>query len=140
MFRTVGRNMLRAQGWGLRWASVSGIEGIEKITYVKKIKMDGSMCKKCGEVTERLENAGQMKQIDAVAVADERDENSEGMLIASKHNVERAPFFVVEKADGSTEIYTIYFDFVKKVLKGKASESQALKDTMEQNRDVLDMI
>eukprot|EP01064_Diplonema_japonicum_P037634 TRINITY_DN887_c0_g1_i1.p2 TRINITY_DN887_c0_g1~~TRINITY_DN887_c0_g1_i1.p2 ORF type:complete len:104 (+),score=29.28 TRINITY_DN887_c0_g1_i1:61-372(+) len=94
MFRVLGRNALRTQGMqSLRWASVSGIQGIERITYVKKIKMNGEACKKCGEVTERLEKADQFKQIDEVLIADERDESSAGMAIAQKHSVERAPFF-----------------------------------------------
>ena len=84
----------------MRWASC-GIDGIEKITYVKKIKMDGTPCKKCGDVTERLEKADQLKLIDSVEIADERDDSSIGMAIAAKHSVERAPFFVVEKTDGN---------------------------------------
>ncbi len=104
-----------------------------KITYVKKIKADGSPCKKCAEVTERLENADQMKFIDEVVIADERDPGSLGMIIARDLAVERAPFFVVEKDDGDTVVYTVYFKFVKEVLNQQADDKQANKDILEQN-------
>jgi hypothetical protein len=104
-----------------------------KITYVKKIKADGSPCKKCGEVTARLENADQMRFIDHIAIADERDPGSEGMIIARDLGVERAPFFLVEKESGEPEVYTVYFKFVKEVLNQQASEKEELKDILDQN-------
>ncbi len=87
-----------------------------KITFVKKVFADGSPCKKCGEVIEKMEAADQMRFIDEVVVADEADENSAGMKLAAKHEVTRAPFFIVEDDNGEVEIYTIYFKFVKDVL------------------------
>jgi hypothetical protein len=86
-----------------------------KITLVKKILADGSPCKKCGEVLEKMEAANQLRFIDKIVVADEADTSSEGMLMAAKYDVSRAPFFIVEKEDGSTEIFTIYFKLVKEV-------------------------
>jgi len=47
-----------------------------KITLVKKVLADGSPCKKCGDVLEKLESNGQMRRIDEILVADERDANS----------------------------------------------------------------
>lgn len=87
-----------------------------KITLVKKILADGSPCKKCGEVMEKIEAGNQMQFIDEVLIADEADKDSPGMLLAAKHKVNRAPFFVVEQDDGSVEIFTIYFKLVKEVL------------------------
>lgn len=87
-----------------------------KITLVKKILADGSPCKKCGEVMEKIEAGNQMQFIDEVLIADEADKDSPGMLLAAKHEVNRAPFFVVEQDDGSVEIFTIYFKLVKEVL------------------------
>ncbi len=104
-----------------------------KITYVKKIKIDGSACKKCAEVTERLEQANQMQFIDEVLIADERDEQSPGMVLAKKLNVERAPFFVVSNETGEQKVYTVYFKFVKEVLNQQANEKEGLKDILEQN-------
>ena len=107
-----------------------------KITYVKKIKADGSPCKKCAEVTERLEKADQMQFIDEVLIADERDPGSPGMLVARDLAVERAPFFVVEKDDGSKDVYTVYFKFVKEVLNQEGNDKEALKDILDQNDDL----
>ncbi len=87
-----------------------------KITLVKKILADGSPCKKCGDVLSKLESSGHMSRINEVLVADERDAQSAGMLLAKEHNVNRAPFFIVEKYGEPAQIYTVYFKLVKEVL------------------------
>lgn len=86
------------------------------ITMVKKIKADGSPCKKCADVEERLYATGLQDRIDNIAIADERDPDSEGMQLARKHQVDRAPFFIVKDEQGQTRIYTIYFQLLKEVL------------------------
>ena len=50
-----------------------------QITFVKKILADGSPCKKCGDVIERLEADGLFDVITKVSIADERDSESEGI-------------------------------------------------------------
>jgi len=92
-----------------------------KVTLVKKILTDGSPCKKCADVMARLEASDQMKYIDEVVVADERNENSKGMQLAAKYDVKRAPFFIVEQLGQELEIYTIYFKFVKEVIDKKGN-------------------
>jgi hypothetical protein len=87
-----------------------------KITFVKKILADGSPCKKCNEVIAKMEAADQLRLIDNIVVADESNPDSEGMVLAAKHAVTKAPFFIVEQDDGSVVIHTIYFKFVKEVL------------------------
>ena len=87
-----------------------------KITFVKKIKLDGSACRKCADVENRLEDAGLSQRIDQVVIADERDPESAGMVLAKQHQVDIAPFFIVEEDNGETEIYTVYFRFLKEVL------------------------
>jgi hypothetical protein len=89
---------------------------VKKITFVKKIFADGSPCKKCGEVMEKMEAADQMRFIDEVVVADEADAESLGMLLAKQYDVSKAPFFIVEQVDGQVDVYTIYFKLVKDVL------------------------
>ena len=89
---------------------------VKKITFVKKIFADGSPCKKCGEVMEKMEAADQMRFIDTVVVADEADAESLGMLLAKQYDVSKAPFFIVEQVDGQVDVYTIYFKLVKNVL------------------------
>ncbi|GAA4651501.1 hypothetical protein GCM10023116_37850 [Kistimonas scapharcae] len=93
-----------------------------KITMVKKILADGSPCKKCGEVLERLEQSGHIHRIDRIVEAYENDPFSEGMQIATMLNVEKAPFFVVEKPGETPEVYTIYFKLVKDVLEKETAE------------------
>ncbi len=95
-----------------------------KITLVKKIKADGSPCRKCADVEKRLLDSGQMASIDEVIIADERDPSSLGMLLAEQHQVERAPFFLVEADDGTISIYTVYFQFVKEVLQATSPSTQ----------------
>lgn len=104
-----------------------------KITFVKKIKVDGSACRKCAEVQQRLENDGYINKIDKTIIADERDTNSEGMLLAKQHNVSQAPFFIIEEEGKETEIYTVYFKFVNDVLKGSSTEADAAKDILDAN-------
>ena len=86
------------------------------ITMVKKIKADGSPCKKCADVEERLHAADLQDRIDNIAIADERDPNSEGMQLAREHQVDRAPFFIVKDEQGQTKIYTVYYQLLKEVL------------------------
>lgn len=107
-----------------------------KIIFVKKILADGSPCKKCGDVTEKLESSGQMKSIDEILIADERDPDSPGMLLAKQYNVERAPFFVIERAGEEVQVYTIYMKFVKEVLDQKTSEKEELQEIIQNNSDL----
>jgi len=82
------------------------------ITFVKKILSTGELCKKCLEVSDRLGSEGLINSIDHIAIADERDADSEGMRLAKKHQVERAPFFLVEE-NGEVTVFDIYFKFKK---------------------------
>ncbi len=107
-----------------------------KITFVKKVLADGSPCKKCGDVIQKLEESGQMSQIDNILVADERDPQSPGMLLSAKLDVNRAPFFVVEEDGKEPVVYTVYFKFVKEVLDQKTSEEEELQEIMNDNPDL----
>lgn len=82
------------------------------ITFVKKILANGEMCKKCQEVSDRLTKEGLIEHINQIAIADERDADSQGMQLARKYEVERAPFFLVEE-NGEITVYDIYFKFKK---------------------------
>ncbi|MBN8431505.1 hypothetical protein JF535_11640 [Microbulbifer salipaludis] len=87
-----------------------------RITLVKKVLADGSLCAKCNDVLEKLRENDQEKFLTETLVADERDPQSAGMQLAQRLNVQRAPFFVVEKEGQEPEVYTVYFKFVKEVL------------------------
>ncbi len=106
------------------------------ITMVKKIKKDGSPCRKCLDILRQLEENDLINQIDQIVVADEREPDSEGMLLARKYKVEQAPFFVVEEDNQPVKIYTVYFKFVKEVLSEGVSEQQEIKEIMDQNTDL----
>ena len=101
-----------------------------KITLVKKIKADGSPCKKCEQVTTRLEKEGHAARIDRVVIADERDPDSEGMKLAQQHGVELAPFFIVESG-GETRVYTTYHRFVNEVLAQAVDQDEADREVLE---------
>lgn len=107
-----------------------------KITLVKKILADGSPCAKCDDVLQKLESSGQIQQIDSILVADERDPQSAGMRLADDLNVSRAPFFVVEKDDGTQEVYTVYLKFVKEVLGQQNSAADEAREILENSNDL----
>lgn len=107
-----------------------------KITFVKKILSDGSPCKKCLDVAEKLENSGHMARIDQVITADERDPSSEGLAIAKAHQVDRAPFFLVEEEGQPVRIYTVYLKFVKEVLEQKTDEKDEMQEVLRNNSDL----
>ena len=81
------------------------------IIFVKKILPDGEPCKKCTEVSDRLVKESLMEFINHIAIADQRDPDSEGMRLAIIHKVERAPFFIVEDDKGEVIVFDIYFKF-----------------------------
>ncbi|MCX4029575.1 hypothetical protein H0A36_03955 [Endozoicomonas sp. SM1973] len=88
-----------------------------KITLVKKVLADGSPCKKCIDVLQRLEKSGHIKHIERIVEAHENDPNSEGMQLAQSLQVDKAPFFIVDHPDGQQVVYTVYFKLVQEVLK-----------------------
>ncbi|MGM0498060.1 MAG: hypothetical protein ACQESJ_09100 [Bacteroidota bacterium] len=85
-----------------------------KITMVKKILEDGSECKKCREVTERLEAHNEMNKIDHIAYADVREGESEGFKLAQEHDMDITPFFIVEDS-GNETVYKTYLELCKNV-------------------------
>ncbi len=93
------------------------------ITLVKKIKLDGTPCRKCVEVIDRLQTSGLMARIDHTVIADERDPGSEGMRLAAELSVDAAPFFIVTEGDRRT-VYTSYMKLVKDVLEVKPTETE----------------
>lgn len=89
---------------------------MKHLTFVKKIQPDGNPCPKCMQVEERLDRAGFLQRIDDIVIAREDEPQSPGALLAAKHGVHQAPFFVVtDDSSGELQqtIYTVYFAFVK---------------------------
>ena len=106
------------------------------ITFVKKIKADGTECRKCIEVQSRLEKDGYIEKINTVVIADENDENSMGLKLAKEYEVEQAPFFIVEDDENNIAIYTVYFKFIKEIFSENATENDIAKDILDSVVDV----
>jgi len=103
---------------------------------VKKLLADGTPCRKCAEVESRLAEAGLTGHIDRTVIADERDPDSEGMLLARKHQVDLAPFFIVTDDQGKEIVYTVFFRFVREILNARPSEEEEIADIMDHNPDL----
>ena len=85
---------------------------MKKVAFVKKKLETGEWCAKCNDVSARLEKDGTSKFIDHIAVADENDPESEGIRLALKHKVNRAPFFIVKDTEtNSEEVFDVYFKY-----------------------------
>lgn len=106
------------------------------ITLVKKVKLDGTLCAKCADILRRLEQDGHIEAVDRIVTADERDPASEGMVLARRYKVERAPFFLVQEPAQRTRIYTAYLAFRKEVLRQRVAVRDELTELMEQNPDL----
>ena len=102
-----------------------------RITLVKKIRADGSPCRKCDGVLARLDRDGVRDRIDAQVVADERDPASEGMRLAERHGVDRAPFFIVERPGRAPQVYTVYMRLLREVLEKKGDEREEVAELMD---------
>ena len=64
---------------------------------VKKRLADGSECKKCLEATAFLKDKGVWDQIDQIVWYDETVDASDGAALAQRFQMERAPFFIIER-------------------------------------------
>ena len=84
---------------------------------------DGSMCPKCTEVSERLVKDGVLERINYISIADSQDVDSEGMQLAKKYQVDRAPFFVIEGDEGEVQVFDVYFKFKRFLQKQEKVET-----------------
>lgn len=105
------------------------------ITLVKKILASGEPCRKCKDVEDRLKRGGHWDRIDEVMIADERDPDSPGNLLANDLGVTLAPFFVVTD-QGNVSVYSLYFKFVKEVLEAPTAARDADRELLENNPDL----
>ena len=106
------------------------------ITFVKKILTNGELCKKCKEVSDRLEREGLLDVINHIAIADERNVDSEGIRLAIQHQVERAPFFIIEDDDGSVRVFDVFFKFRNYVSNRQKVDREDLADLIDRNPDL----
>ena len=86
------------------------------ITMVRKIPDPTSTCYKCDEVLERLESLDLLSQIDRVLFIDPNAAKpSEGSLLASRFEITKAPFFIVEN-QGQQIPYLSVMKLIRQVL------------------------
>ena len=71
-----------------------------RVTMVKKRLASGEPCRKCDDAERVLRARGAWNRIDQVIWAIENDPDSEGMRLARDHNVDTAPFFLVDEGGG----------------------------------------
>ncbi|HSC87291.1 MAG TPA: phosphoadenylyl-sulfate reductase [Polyangiaceae bacterium] len=93
-----------------------------RITMVKKRLLNGEACPKCIQAQDMLERRGLASRIDRTVWAQEGDAESEGMQLSQKHGVAVAPFFLVEKDDGTTEVVTSALKLMKDYLGGASAD------------------
>lgn len=97
-----------------------------QVTMVKKILADGSPCKKCGEAWEKLVSMGLDSQIDRVLeVHEAQPGQGEGAALAARFQVDRAPFFVVNREGEDTVILSV-MQLIRKVLEPRQEASLSL--------------
>ncbi len=101
------------------------------ITMVKKILRSGQPCAKCRDVEARLKREGLYERIDRVVIAEEGNLDSEGMRLAEIYRVDRAPFFLVADESGNVQVHTVYYRFVKEVLKKHQNGAPGIQDLMD---------
>ncbi len=86
------------------------------ITMVKKRLASGEPCRKCIQAEELLVKRNLWDRIDEVVWAEEADPASAGMLLAAKHQVQVAPFYIVRDAEGRETIYLSALKLIKERL------------------------
>ena len=109
---------------------------MQTIILVKKILTNGLPCKRCAEMLHKLEVSGYIEIINKIVIADERDSNSPGMLLAKKFHVDQAPFFVLEQPSGETLIVTTYSEFLEKAVGQTVDKKIALQDFYRNNNEL----
>ena len=105
------------------------------ITIVKKIRPDGSLCRKSAEVSDKINHLNLGDRIDRVVFADDREYSSPGLELARRHGVQAAPFFIVEQ-ENRTQVYTRYSRFFKEVFGYQTSEQEEIDEIMAQSPDL----
>jgi predicted DsbA family dithiol-disulfide isomerase len=106
------------------------------ITFVKKIKTDGTPCRKCAEVQARLEKDNYIQKINEIVIADESNKNSKGMRLAKEHGIEQAPFFIVDDEKKGIAIYTVYFKFINEIFNKKINEKEIAKEILDADHNL----
>lgn len=96
---------------------------------VKKSLRTGKPCQKCLQAEELLRRKGLWTRIDEVLWAVEDDPSSAGMQLAVQHQVDLAPFFLVEN-HGTQKLYTSVLRLISEVLSfAESDRARTASDT-----------
>jgi aminoglycoside phosphotransferase (APT) family kinase protein len=102
------------------------------ITLIIKQRRNGQPCAKSQTVLADLEMRDLLAQIDHIAIADESDQSSEGYALATLHQVDAAPFFLVD--DGhQVRVYRSYYKFLREILNQTVDEALETAEIISQN-------
>jgi hypothetical protein len=115
---------------------ISSVKVDMNIVMVQKIKLNGERCHQSERVFRDLEKRSLLDRIHQIAIADERDPNSIGYVLAAQHQVGKAPFFVVTSSNGSMLVYSAYQRFLEEVLHQVPDEVEEVAEIMSQNPDL----
>lgn len=105
------------------------------VIFVKKILAGGEACPKCRDIEQRLRFDGLMNRLDEVLVVREDDPDSPGAVLAERHGVRRAPFFVIRDPDGAERVIESYLAF-KRWFSTGGSTAGDLKDVVDRHPDL----
>lgn len=95
---------------------------------VKKRMDDGSMCKKCNDVTRRLKADGLESLIGGISIADTKEPKSDGITLAEHFSQDKAPFFLVKDEcalDASWTPITVYGEWKRLMKKQQQMQQRA---------------
>jgi phosphoadenosine phosphosulfate reductase len=99
------------------------------IIMVKKKQEDGTWCRKCNDVAEKMKIDDVEKYVSHIAVADVLKADSEGVLLAQRFQVATAPFFLVrtkeeEQQNGQWKPIRAYLQLRKLIEDAKEKKSK----------------
>lgn len=113
---------------------MTGERSMTEVTFVKKLLADGQACAKCRDVERRLRDDGLLGCIDRTVLAIENDPSSDGAVLAARHGVQRAPFFVISRPDGSVQVIESYLAFKRRYTEDESADD--LADVVDSHPDL----
>lgn len=113
--------------------AVSGSDPV--VVFVKKLLPGGQTCAKCRDIEQRLRADGLMQRVDEILTAEEDDPDSPGAVIARRHGVTRAPFFVIRYPDGGERVIESYLAF-KRWFSSTEQTAGDLKEAVDRHPDL----
>ena len=94
-----------------------------KITMVKKLLANGQPCAKCAQAEELLVARGRRDRVERVIWIKEGEADSEGARLAVTHEVDTAPFFVIQAEGQPDRVETSTLRLVKQLIQESNPET-----------------